>query len=367
MRIGIGAMLVHPLRKGGAETYARQLLKWIPQLDPDNEYVVFVPAGSDFVSDRPNVEVITSQAPVASPYGRVLWEHTRLASVMRKFDLDLAHFPGSTAPQNYRGPAVVSMLDTMRYTARKFLPTSQAWYYEWIQRKLVRKGFHVIAISQAEADVFERELRIPSGRLTITYLGVDERFAREREALAAPPPKSYVLWTGNLYPHKNLKVLIEAYRLLKERNVALPPLVLNGVRPAAHAELKAQANLLGVGEYLDIRSSCSFDALPQLFRDALLYCVPSYYEGFSLPILEAMASGTAVVGSNMPCFSELYGDAIVQCDPDSKEQFANAIERMLVDPSHRAKYEQRGIKCASKYTWQKCAEATMDVYRRILV
>lgn len=367
MRIGIGAMLVHPLRKGGAETYARQLLQWIPQLDPGNEYVVFVPEGSDFVSDRPNVQVVVSRAPVASPYGRVAWEHTRLASVMRRYGLDLAHFPGSTAPHNYRGPAVVSMLDTMRYTARRFLPTSQAWYYEWIQRKLVRKGFHVIAISQAEADVFERELKIPSGRLTITYLGVDERFAREREALVSPAQKSYVLWTGNLYPHKNLKVLIEAYRLLKERNVALPPLVLNGVRPDAHAELQAQANSLGVGEYLDIRSSCSFDALPQLFREALLYCVPSYYEGFSLPILEAMASGTAVVGSNMPCFSELYGDAIVQCDPDSPAQFADAIERMLVDAEHRRKYEERGTACANKYTWRKCAEETIGVYRKLAV
>jgi glycosyltransferase involved in cell wall biosynthesis len=175
----------------------------------------------------------------------------------------------------------------------------------------------------------------------------------------------YLLYTGRLRPRKNLSRLIEAYRQVRDQ-VAAPPLVLSGGLTAHAGELQAQAGRLGLAEHVIFAGYVPDDLLPALYRGATAFVYPSLYEGFALPVLEAMASGVPVVTSSTSATAEVAGEAALLVDPESTAEIASGLVRLLSDQALREDLARRGLARSSRFTWERTARETTGVYRGIL-
>ena len=366
MKIGISALLVHPARFGGAETYARQLLKWLPQVDCENEYFVFVAAGTDLHLEADNVHIIECSAPVENIYRRVLWEHSRLPGVLKQYPLDLVHFPGSTAPYAYHGRSIVTIHDTLRFQVPELTPFLLGRYYDLIQRSIARSGKRVIAVSRTDADVMIDRLGLNPNRVSVVPLGVDDAFLRTDPIEPTSERKSYLLWAGHPYPHKNISVLLDAIVLLIERELDVPLLRLVGIKTNIRRRLLSELQRLRITGHVSVEPPVGHTDMPDVYRGALAFCFPSRCESFGLPVLEAMASGTAAICSDLPCFRELFQNHVTYFPATSAAALADGLEHLLTDVDYRRQNEIRGQAHARQFTWRECAEKTVAVYRQLM-
>ena len=365
MHVGICALLVHPARSGGAETYARRFLAILPEVDSDNTYTVFVAQGNDLKMNASNIRIEVLPAPVENVYQRVLFEQTRLAGYLHRAKFDVVHFLGSTAPWNFRGCGVVSMHDTLRFQQPHLTPWVLGTYYSWIQYLNARSGLAVIAGSNYAATIFRNRLPIKDDSVDSVYYGVDPHFfGNERSG-----DKEYVLWTGQLYPHKNIVTLLDAYELLKNEGFSLPELRIVGASDSDIEKHLPEVQKRGLSSLVNLWPRIPghrwLEEFPKLYRNALLYCFPSRYESFGLPILEAMASGTAVIASNLPAHQELYAGKALLIPPTDRQAWAKGLRDLLVDHNRRRAMEQQGIEFARQFTWQKCISQTIAVYQKV--
>lgn len=366
-KIGLAALLIHPSRFGGAETYARELIPAIARVDRENQYVVFLPKGHDFVLDAPNFEIVECPCPVENIYARVCWEHVRYPAWLRKFDLDLTHFLGSTAPYSYSRPSVVAMHDTLRIQRPDLTPFILGQYYRRIQRRNVQSGMWVIAGSAYAASLLREELRISPEKLSYVYYGIDSQFSKVGSS-TSPVEKKHLLWAGRMFPHKNVEILFHAYEILHQKGISLPEFRLIGATEADRKKFCPLLEQKGIAHLFRLENKLSHqqwrEEFPRLCQEALIYVFPSKYESFGMPVLEAMATGTVCVCSDLPAFREVFGNHVKYCQEDDAGQFADAILSYLLDQEGRQRDEQRNQQFASKFTWENAAIRTLEVYQR---
>jgi len=363
LHIGISALAVHPARFGGAETYARRLLASLADFDEVNQYTVFVPRGGDLALEQENFRIVELPAPVENVYRRVGWEQLFQRRHLRRYEVELMHFPTSTAPYGYRGRSVVTIHDTIRYQRPELAAWHHAKYYDLVQRNIARTGKHVIGVSHVDTDVMRRQLGLREEQVSVVYNGVDATFFQNTPA---GDKEDYLLWVGRPYPHKNVDHLLRVYGVLNRRGRDLPRLRLVGAGPADQSRLGRMAEELGVRELISLEGRVAHERLPAVLAKAQLLCFPSKYESFGLPVLEAMASGTAVLCSELPCFREIFADAVRYSSATSVEEFADALDELLTNPALRAEYADKGRQRASRFTWDHCARKTLAVYRKLI-
>jgi glycosyltransferase involved in cell wall biosynthesis len=361
MRIGINAILIHRARFGGAETYARKLLDELPAIDRENEYLVFTGEDSGLSLSAPNFRHIQLRAPLENPYTRVLWEQLALPRILKSHRLDLAHFPGTTAPIFFSGRSIVTIHETLRFQVPQLTPTVIGAYYAWTQRRIAQRGDFVISVSQADAAVMARGLGLDRQRIAVVPLGVSEDF------FTPPSPKQqFALWAGHFYPHKNVEVLFDAYAELRRRGNLPIALRMIGADEGDRRRLRPLLEARNIADLISLEERVSHAELPAIFAGASLFLFPSKCESFGLPLIEAMASGTAVICSDLPALREVCGDVATYCDPDSPIAFADAISRLTEDKAQRQAFEARGREHARRFTWRRCAEKTLEAYERAL-
>jgi len=180
-------------------------------------------------------------------------------------------------------------------------------------------------------------------------------------------PGGYLLAVGNLQPRKNLVRLVEAYaRARGGGELHGVPLVLAGKAKWRESELFKLVEQRGLSEDVRFPGYIADEDLPALYREAVALVYPSVYEGFGLPPLEAMASGTAVVGSNTASLPEVVGEAALSIDPLDTEALAQALVDVVVQPALRAALQEAGPRRAGQFTWRRCAEETVEAYRTVL-
>jgi len=179
-------------------------------------------------------------------------------------------------------------------------------------------------------------------------------------------PRRFVLAVGNLQPRKNLDRLLGAYARLHDRGVVPHGLVLVGQRWYKGEAVAERIRELGIEKDVRLTGYVSDEELVALYNLADIFVYPSLYEGFGLPVLEAMACGTPVVTSNTTSLPEVAGDAAVLVDPRSESEIMNAIERVACDPDYRRELRRRGLAQAAKFSWRRVAEQTAEVYRSVV-
>lgn len=310
------------------------------------------------------------------PVVRIAWEQLVQPVVLTSHQVDLLHALAYVSPLAWAGPTIVTVLDlSFILYPEQFRPLNRL-YLNLFTRLSVRRAREVIAISESTKRDMVRLLGVDEGKVAVIYCGVDPSFCT-RDAAEVEHfrhtrglPKRYMLFVGTLEPRKNIIGLLEAYHHLTRRwqpcDGEKPALVIVGAEGWYYDEVYRKV------EQLELRPSVHFagyvpaEELPWWYGAADLFVYPSFYEGFGLPVLEAMACGVPVITSNRSALPEVVGDAGVTVDPDESEPLAHAMHRVLTDGEMREELRRRGLQRAGSFSWERTARETVTRYQRAL-
>jgi glycosyltransferase involved in cell wall biosynthesis len=378
MKIGILAQLLsfnEGYRQAGVSRYIEYLLRYLPEeIDPSNELTVFTGSGARNlarVNQLPSTlrwkwtRWPTNRVPV-----RILWEQLAAPLVAYSQEMDLLHAPVNVAPFLSRTPIIVTIHDLAFFEYPGQYPGFQRRYLAAMTRASTHRAAKVITVSSfTGADVAER-LDVPESKIVAVPNGVDEAFYpragtdeltrfREEQRL----PDQFLLFVGTLQPRKNLIGLLRAYAMLSESERI--PLFVVGGAGWMYANIFEEVQRLGISDEVWFPGYAASEMLPLWYSAATAFIYPSFYEGFGLPVLEAMACGTPVVTSDRTSLPEVAGDAGLLVDPDDPEDISEAIRTLLTDDTRREQLAQRGLERARQFTWRRTARETMAVYRDV--
>jgi len=355
-------------RSAGVSNYNAQLLRHLPAAAPDLRLVAF--AGDRRFTPAPGVTVRRPAWSTRSPLARIAWEQSALAWASRR--VDLLHGSVYASPVLAACPTVITVHDlTFVHQAAMLRPFNRV-YLRLITRLSARRAARVIATSEHTRRELIDWLALPPGRVVAVPNGVSEEFApaaptavqafRQQNRL----PARFVLFVGTLEPRKNLVRLIEAFARARASLHEETYLVIAGSKGWYYEQVFAHAASLGQGAAILFPGFVSAEALPWWYRAAAVFVYPSLYEGFGLPVLEAMASGTAVITSNTSSLPEVVGDAALSVDPTDVDALAAALVRLLNDETLRGQLSAAGVRQAAQFSWRRCAQETVAVYREAL-
>lgn len=356
----------------GIGTYIRGLVGGLADLDGETHYRLLVsPEGREALGELPpNFELVVEGSRVYSLREQVLlpWRLSRL-------DLDLFHATHYVLPLYVPSRVVVTIHDIIHLLFPEFLPNRLAFHYarRMIRRSLER-GDRIIAVSERTKTDLVEYFGVDGEKIEVVYNGVEERF---REHLAEEDraallrrlgvPDEYLLFVGNPKPHKNLDRVLAACARARELAAGeLPPLVCVGAREPELVKVRRWAERLGLADRVHFLGFVAEADLPALYQGATLLLYPTLYEGFGLPVVEAMAAGTAVITSSTSALEEIGRGAAELVDPLDVEALATAIARLVADPAARRDLAERGLKRSQRFQWSLAALRTRAIYQEVL-
>jgi glycosyltransferase involved in cell wall biosynthesis len=371
MHVGLNLVYLVPGETGGMETYARELIPALVAERPELRLTAFV---NREAHDRggPWTDLVeTVRVPVGARR-RTEWvrgEQQLLPRLAARARVDLLHSLGSTAPAWGRFRRVVTIHDVIY----RIYPEAHVGLRARAMGVLVplsaRRSHRIIVPSENTRSDLVRLLRVPPEKIDVAPLGLGARPAetsdgcelRERLGLGA---RAVVLAASAKRPHKNLVRLLDALALFPAES--RPVLVLPGYPTPHEMELRAHVDRLGLGADTRFLGWVSSADLECLYGLASCFVFPSLYEGFGLPVLEAMARGVPVACSDRASLPEVAGGAALFFDPESVPEIARAIETLLADEAEAARLRALGLERARRFTWRATARATIECYERTL-
>ena len=296
------------------------------------------------------------------------WSLVGLPRAAAKAGVVVMHAPAYTAPLWSRIPVVLTIHDVSYERHPEWYPYQRDGLRRLFYRRSARAAAHLLTDSEFSANEITAAYGIPRARITVAPLGVTDRFAPADHANGGLPigiSTPFLLHVGDLHERRNLVVVVDAMLETRSRR-GMPPLtlVLAGVDRGVGDELRARARQGHSPDTVVCLGTVTDAQLVTLYRDAVALVYPSRYEGFGLPVLEAMACGTPVIASRAASIPEVLGDAGVLLGPDDVPGWAAAITRMIEDESMRERMRAAGLARAKEFTWARTARVTLDVYRR---
>ena len=367
MRIGIDARKLHDF---GIGTYIRNLLRHLARLDTQTDFVVLC-RPEDCASVAAIGENFRAVAATAGNY--TLAEQIAIPLALRREGVTLFHAPHYVLPPLVRCRSVVTIHDCIHLMFPQYLPNRAALAYARTSIRLAaRRATRVLTVSESSKRDILRFVDTQPEKIDVIYNAYDERFGiappeedvervRERYQLHDP----FVLYAGNVKPHKNLERLIEAFDLVRNRGVAPLKLVLIGDEISKYAALRRAVHQHQLHKYVRFVGYLPEKTLAVMYRLASVFVFPSLYEGFGLPPLEAMASGTPVVTSNVSSLPEVAGDAAVLVDPYSPDAIADGIYRVMSDDALRAELRVKGPLRARQFSWAQSVGRVREIYGEV--
>ncbi len=288
--------------------------------------------------------------------------------------LDLYHATHYVLPIAPPSRVVVTIHDIIHLLYPQFLPNRLAFIYaQRMMRRSLARADRVIAVSENTKSDLMEYFEVDGSTIEVIHNGVDETFRHKLSEMDLDRwlrqlgiRRPYLLFVGNPKPHKNLDRVIQAYARAVELADFDAPLVCVGDRTAAQFKLRQRAEQLGIADRLYLLGHVAQEALPALYQGATLFLYPTLYEGFGLPVVEAMASGTPVLTSNTSALKEVAGGHAHLVDPLDCERMAKAIARLVTDDDYREKLAEKGMARAADFRWDLCARQTLEVYRGVL-
>src|SRR5688500_14301497 len=359
MRVGFDARaLVSPA--AGVRRYTRELFGAMAAI----EGIEVIAAGARSGADLPP-GVTRTRAGFTLPTNAG-WMLAGLPQAARAAHLDVSHAPAYTAPLGGPRPLVLTIHDISYERHPEWYPYRRdpvrRAFYRWSARTADR----IITDSEFSREEIVAGYGLPAARIDVVPLAASPSFSPGPPAAAASSP--YVLHVGDLHPRRNLDVAVRALLEVRTRRPGLEDLrlVLAGVdRGAATGLLATAAQAAGGQGLVEFAGRVDDDRLLELYRGAAALLYPSLYEGFGLPLLEAMACGTPVIGARAASIPEVTGEAALLLDPHDVAAWADAIEAVLEEPL-AARLKEAGRRRAGEFTWRRAAEATLAVYKHAL-
>jgi glycosyltransferase involved in cell wall biosynthesis len=345
--------------------YVFQLVQYLERIDSQNDYVVLLKPRDMDVYPFSNPRF----SKLASPYKEFTFaEQLGLLRQIKSLKPDLVHFGKDHQPVLYRGRAVTTMHDLT--TARFVNPDKNAllfkfkqFIYKKVVKRVARKSRQIITPSQYVKDDIANFTGVSPDKITVTYEAADA-ITDAAEPVKNLAGKQFIMYLGRPMPHKNLWRLIEAFKTLKGQHPDLQ-LVLAGKLDGNYNAISQRVAKEQIANIV-FTDFVSEGQLRWLYENCAAYVFPSLSEGFGLPPLEAMMHGAPVVSSNATCLPEINGDAAHYFDPLDVQAMADAINEVLTDKDLRDRLVKAGAAQAKKYSWQRMAEQTLEVYKKAL-
>jgi glycosyltransferase involved in cell wall biosynthesis len=368
MNIALDARLVYYRRYSGIGQYIVQLAEQLPGLDLDQRFII--------------LHSRKDRMPLPHPAARrqALWtpshhclEQFALPLELARLRLDLLHSPDFIPPFAGGFRRVITVHDLNFLVYPHFLTAESRRYYNDQIERAVTVADHILADSHATRLDLIKLLNVSDEKITVVWLAPDAgiyhvlepaEIAAARERLKLPD--RFILFAGTLEPRKNVAGLLRAYRLLLDRPAEIPDLILAGSRGWLFDETRALIAELRLTDRVRWIDSPPEADLVALYNLATVFVLPSFYEGFGLTVLEAMACGAPAIISDRGSLPEIAGGAALEIDPDDPAELADTIERVLNDAALQHDLRHKGLERVKEFSWERCARETLAVYRRVL-
>jgi glycosyltransferase involved in cell wall biosynthesis len=360
MHIGIDASRATRPRRTGTEGYSLHLIQALLALDQRNEYTLYF--------NQAPAPGLLAQGPRCRhrvmPFSR-LWTHLRLSAELAAHPPGLLLVPAHVLPLIHPRRSVVTIHDLGYLHEPQAHRPLDRLYLDFSNRFHVRAATRLLAISQATKDDLVSRYGVAPERVAVTYLAAGEDMHPVDDPTRVAGVKSnrgimgdYLLYVGTLQPRKNLTRLVQAFAPVAIQQPGLQ-LVIAGKKGWRYDEIFAQVHRLGLEGRVLFTGYVVSEDLPALYTGALAFVFPSLYEGFGMPVLEAMACGAPVVASNTSSLPEVAGDAALLVDPTDVAALSAALSRMAGDAALRCELRGRGLVQAARFSWDRCARETL--------
>lgn len=355
----------------GIGTYIRNLVQALGELDQENQYLLFTGIQNlEGLEELPeNFRVVLERSPSYSAR-----ELVSLSWRIFRLRLDLYHSTHYVLPAVVPCKAVVTIHDIIHLLYPEFLPSPLAFFYaQRMIRRSLSRGDRIISDSQNTKTDLMEYFDVDGRKIRVVYPGVAETFRDrvpkselDRILAGFEIERPYLLFVGNPKPHKNLDNVIKAYARALEIHPFEADLVCVGDRSGIEFKVRQRASQLGLADRLHLLGHVDDVALPALYQGATLFLFPTLYEGFGLPVVEAMASGLPVVTSNTSALKEVAEGYAHLVNPLDVEEIAKAIAQCMADQDHREALVKLGLRRAEDFRWSRTAEQTLEVYNSAL-
>ena len=367
MKVAIDARKLHDF---GIGTYIRNLLRHLARLDTRTEYVLLCqePDMDAAAQLGPNFRTVLEPSPNYS-----IREQLHVPWVLLRERPDVFHAPHYVLPPAVRCRSVVTIHDTIHLTFPQYLPHRLAYAYARASMwTAAHRSARILTVSEASKRDILHFFDVPPEKVVVVYNAIDERFSREPLAEDVERVRErfqlhqrFVLYVGNIKPHKNLERLIEAFHALRQRGLDDLKLLIIGDEISSYPSLRRAVHRHKLHKHVRFLGYLPDDTLAIMYRLASVFVFPSLYEGFGLPPLEAMASGTPVVTSNLSSLPEVTGDAAVLVDPYDVDAIEAGIRQVLDDPILAADMRRKGLLRARQFSWEQSVTKTWEMYQEI--
>lgn len=384
MDVVIGAQMLsaaNSYRNAGLSRYTRALLTGLsachrhePTARHDTYRAIVTPDARsallrEHAVDAATVELLTSRCDLTHPAVRIAWEQTILPLVLRALRAEVYHATANYAPLAAPCPVVLTVHDLAFLRFPHFFRPASRHYLRVMVGASVARAARILAVSESTRRDLVDLLGVPPERIDIAYPAIDTAFrpVTDEATLAAfrarhTLPERYFLYLGTFEPRKNLLTLLEAYARLRAREREAPALVLAGARGWYDEEVFARIAALGLGNAVHLPGYVAFEEQRLWYSAASVFVYPSLYEGFGMPIVEALACGTPVLTSRTSGMPEAGGTLATYIDPTEPDEMAQALQTLASDSATRARVRREGPAWASCFTGARLAHATTTSY-----
>jgi len=356
LRIGVNALYLIPGGVGGTETYLRNLLQALAEIDPVHEYFVFSnrETGPDLTPQAANFHRQPQPVRATNRPARILWEQTALPIATARLRLDVLFNPGFTAPLCCGCPQVTVFHDLQHKRHPKYFRWFDLPFWRFLLYWSAQISRVVLADSPATAADLQHFYRLPESKVKTVLLGVGSEFfalAQRRQ------PERFLLAVSTLHPHKNLDGLLRAFAIFRQTHPDFRLIVcgMPGFFAGPLADLRQELKL---GDAVEFPGWIPRPALLDLYARAWAFVYPTLFEGFGLPVLEALAAGAPAACSAIEPVAGIAGDAALLFDPHNVGAIAEALRDIVDDTELRARLERAGPRRAAQFSWAATAEAT---------
>lgn len=366
MRIGVSVIMAGR-SAGGPETYEVQLLRALARIDRENEYVIYVTG--PYAISAIGVRQENFRYRVLQPAFRPVSQMATLPVWMSQDGLDFYHAT-FTPPPFSATPLVFTVHCLSSIVHPEYYKRFTAMRLNFLLKRGIRAAGRILCVSETTRNHVHEMFGIPREEMRVTYNGVSDRFslspdpqATAEKLKAAGIDEPYILYLGKIQKHKNVGRLLEAYRTYRSESKAPMKLVVAGREQGAGEPVDLTISRLGLDGHVRRLGYVPDDLVPELYRGASAFVFPSLWEGFGIPLLEAMASGTPVITSAVTSLPEIAGDAALVIDPHSSSGIASALLLLEKDATLRSRLIENGLKRVQRFSWDNCAAATLAAYR----
>jgi glycosyltransferase involved in cell wall biosynthesis len=367
MRVAIDARKLHDF---GIGTYIRNLLRQLARQDSATEFVLLCAEADTGVAAGlgPNFRAVVEHSPNYS-----IREQWRVPLALRRERPDVFHAPHYVLPAAVSCPSVVTIHDCIHLMFPQYLPNRRAYLYaRTVMWAAAKRADAILTVSEASKRDILRFFDVPAEKVVVVYNAIDERFwtvpddadvARVRERYQLE--HGFVLYAGNVKPHKNIERLIDAFADIRQGEFEELKLLIIGDEISKLPALRRAVHRHHLHKHVRFLGYVSDETLAILYRLAAVFVFPSLYEGFGLPPLEAMASGTPVVTSNVAALPEVTGDAAVLVDPLDTSSIVRGVRNVLTDANLASTLRRKGPLRAREFSWERSVAKTRTLYERV--